>query len=141
MQGARRGTQSRDSRVMSQDKGRRQTTEPPRDPQMAVFKLRPRGRGTDARQSLGATNHKFWNPMDFFFNIYLFMRDRERKRERQREKQGPCREPDVELDLGTPGSRPGPKAGAKPLSHPSISEGRGLTDFATWMHQLFRKFL
>ena len=33
MQGARRGTQSQDSRIMPWAKGRRQTAEPPRDPQ------------------------------------------------------------------------------------------------------------
>ena len=32
MQGARRGTRSRDSRIRPWAKGRRQTTEPPRDP-------------------------------------------------------------------------------------------------------------
>ena len=38
MQGARRGTQSRDSRIMPQAKGRHQTTESPRDPRNKSFK-------------------------------------------------------------------------------------------------------
>ena len=37
MQGARRGTRSRDSRIAPRAKGRRQTTEPPRDPQVSFY--------------------------------------------------------------------------------------------------------
>ena len=38
MQGARRGTGSRNSRIAPWAKGRRETAEPPRDPHVCVFK-------------------------------------------------------------------------------------------------------
>ena len=39
LRGARRGTRSQDSRTASWAKGRRQTTEPPRDPRKICFNI------------------------------------------------------------------------------------------------------
>ena len=88
MQGARCGTQSRDSRIVPWAKGRCQTAEPPRD--LLFFKN----------------------------ILFIYERERERQRPRQREKQAPCREPDVGLNPRSPGSGPGPKGGAKPPRDP-----------------------
>ena len=101
MLGARRGTRSRDSRITPWAKGRRQTTELPRDPQGLTF-----------------SESKCYSL--FLLGFYLFTRDTEKQGHRRREEQASCWEPDAGLDPGTPGSHPGPKAGAKPLSHPGI---------------------
>ena len=106
MQGARRGTRFRVSRITPWAEGRCQTAEPPRDPLYNIFEC----------------SFIFIFIFFKFLFIYDSYRERERQRHtgREREKQAPCREPDVGLDPWSPGSRPGRKAGAKPLSHPGI---------------------
>ena len=94
MQGARRGTRSRVSRITPWAAG-------------GAKPLRHQGCPTRAAP------HPCFFLFCFFKDfIYLFMRDRERERQihRQREKQAPCREPDMRLHLRSPGSRPGLKA-------------------------------
>ncbi|CAD7688065.1 unnamed protein product [Nyctereutes procyonoides] len=126
MQGARRGTRSRDSRVMPWAAGRCYTAKPPRDPPinkilkkksslhaLPALKMLRVQLGTQICVLVTVAQYAQWHPGGI---------EREREAETQAEGEAGSmhREPDVGFDPGSPGSRPGPKAGAKPLRHPGI---------------------